>query len=510
MSAEQTVGKFRLYLTAKILVLATIFVVFVLDYLIGLISLPIFLAVSAATGFTFVTWLVLRLGLKWIERLVFLVHLALLSDLAAVVLGLYLSGGPQNPWLFLPMIIVVMAGFLFGWLSAFFYALAAIGLISLMFGLEYLGLVPHYSLFHAAYPYWENLYYQVDYLLGLLVLYFLSAAVTGSYNLAVERSAGDLQRTADEAVRSRREAEEIKAQLEAARNDLEARVRERTKDLEAAQANLEQNVAARTRDLEQARRATLHILKDLKEDMVKLEAVDRMKTEFLSMVSHELRTPLTPIKAYLTLILSGKMGEVSSQQKEALEVVSRQGNHLQDLIESLLDLSRLELNKPIPIAKEPLALGKFMEEIIEAFKVQADAKQIEFKLVMSEKLPTIMADGIKMKRVLSNLIGNSLKFTPKGGEIVVSVGPEPGGVRFEVSDNGIGVPPDQLEKIFEKFYQIESQYTQAAGGIGMGLAIARELVGLHGGRIWAESAGAGKGSKFIVVLPVEGGEGKNG
>jgi len=424
---------------------------------------------------------------------------------------MYFAGGPESTWGFLPMILVAMSGYLFGLWASLAYAFVAIALLSAMFGAEYFGLLPHQPLFHMAVAYWNNYNYLADYLFGMLVLYLISATVTGSYYLAVERSDRELRRTADEAIKARRESEEAKAQLLSASSELEARVRERTRDLEAAQANLENNVAQRTRDLEQARRATLHILKDLKEDMVKLEAVDRMKTEFLSMVSHELRTPLTPIKAYLALILSGKMGEVSSQQKEALAVVARQGNHLQDLIESLLDLSRLELNKPIPILKEPLALGKFMKEIVEAFKVQAEAKQLDFQLVMSEKLPTIMADGIKMKRVLSNLIGNAIKFTPKGGTIIVSVGPEPsGGVRFEVSDNGIGIPPDQLDKIFEKFYQIESSYTQAAGGIGMGLAIARELVGLHGGRIWAESPGPGKGSKFIVVLPVEGGEGKNG
>ncbi len=511
MSEEQNQSKYRLYLRAKILVLATIFSVFVFDYFIGILIWPVFFAVSAATAFTFFTWLAVKLSLRWIDRLPLLVHLALLSDLVVVVLGIYLAGGPENPWVFLPMIVVVMAGFLFGLQAALAYALASFALISLMFGLEYFSLVPHYELFNSAYAYWKTFNYQIDYLLGMLVLYFLSAAVTGSYYLAVERTDSELRATAEQAVKARQEAEGTKAQLVAARSGLEERVRERTRELETAQTNLEKNVEERTKALEEARRATLHILKDLKEDMVKLEAVDRMKTEFLSMVSHELRTPLTPIKAYLTLILSGKMGEVSAQQKEALAVVSRQGNHLQDLIESLLDLSRLELNKPIPIVKEPLALSKFMDEIIEAFKVQAEAKQLDFRLVMSEKLPTIMADGIKLKRVISNLIGNSIKFTPKGGAIVVSVGPEPaGGVRFEVSDNGIGIPADQLEKIFEKFYQIEGPYTQVAGGIGMGLAIARELVGLHGGRIWAESAGPGKGAKFVVVLPVEGGEEKNG
>jgi len=427
------------------------------------------------------------------------VNFSLLADLLVIVSVYYLSGGPESTWGFMPLVIVIAAGYLLGLYGAVVYSALAYGLILALFSLEYWHLVPHHSAYGIFYAYWYNPNYLGDYLMGLFLLYFLAGVSAGYYNYLIENEDAALHSTASEAVAA-------KEQLLLSRADLEARVRERTRELEKARADLEQNFNERTKDLEDARRATLHLLKDLKEDMTKLQMVDRMKTEFMSMVSHELRTPLTPIKGYLSLILEDKVGQISDQQREALGIVIKQSNHLQDLIDSLLDLSRLELGKPIPIVREPLSIKQVFDDIIEATKIELDKRQQDLKIEIVGDPPAIMADSVKLKRILANLVGNAMKFTPRGGEIKMrALAKDGGGLRIEVIDNGIGIPPNLLEKVFEKFYQIDSSYTREAGGIGMGLTIARELAELHGGRLWAESAGPGKGSKFVLELPVEGG-----
>lgn len=290
--------------------------------------------------------------------------------------------------------------------------------------------------------------------------------------------------------------------LAKAQNELEDRVYERTAELEEAKSNLERRVVERTTELERARRATIHLLKDLKEDMIKLQNVDRLKTEFLSMVSHELRTPLTPIKGYISLLASEKLGPLAAAQKQALQILNRQSDNLSDLVESLLDITRLELGKPIPIAREPASLKLLIDEVLESILLLADSRQLVLVVEAADNLPEIMVDRIKIKRVLINLLGNAVKFTPRGGRITIKTFVQDNYIFCEIADTGIGIPPELLEKVFQKFFQIENQYTAAAGGIGMGLAISRELIDLHGGKIRAESQGLDKGTKIIFNLPL--------
>ncbi|MFC1637545.1 sensor histidine kinase [Candidatus Margulisiibacteriota bacterium] len=143
-----------------------------------------------------------------------------------------------------------------------------------------------------------------------------------------------------------------------------------------------------------------------------------------------------------------------------------------------------------------------MDEV-EAVNISAEDRGLAIKLEIDPELPSIMGDEIKLKRVVTNLVGNALKFTARGGEIRIKARPEAPGIRVEVIDNGVGIAGEYLGKIFDKFFQVDSSYTRATGGIGMGLAIARELVELHGGKIWVESGGLGKGSRFNFTLPSE-------
>ncbi|MFA4844522.1 MAG: HAMP domain-containing sensor histidine kinase [Candidatus Margulisiibacteriota bacterium] len=287
------------------------------------------------------------------------------------------------------------------------------------------------------------------------------------------------------------------------RTELEKKLEKTNAKLSAKNQQLEAKVAARTADLEKVRKANLLLMKDLKEDIAKMQVVDRMKTEFLSMVSHELRTPLTPIKGYLALILSGKMGKLGPQQHQALELITRQAEHLHSLIDNVLDVARLDIGKPIPVFKQLLSIETLIEETAATMRIQAGEKKLTLSVAIEGQIPTLMADEIKLKRVLANLIGNALKFTPEGGEITVRASLVEGpAVQIEVADNGIGLAKENLGKVFDKFYQVDSSATRSVGGIGMGLPISRELVRLHGGRLWAESDGPGRGSRFIFTLPV--------
>jgi PAS domain S-box-containing protein len=241
------------------------------------------------------------------------------------------------------------------------------------------------------------------------------------------------------------------------------------------------------------------ILKDITE----LKKVDQLKHEFLAVISHELRTPLTPIKGYLALLLGGKLGEFNKKQEEAFKIILSQSNHLHDLIDSVIDISRIEAGRPLEVEKEPLFIDDVVKESVEASRPVFEAKEIKIQVSFPAKRITLMADRKKLLRVMDNLLGNATRFTPYKGTMRVLTEAEDGRVKITVADSGIGIAPQHFEKIFESFYQVDSSFTRASGGLGMGLSIAREIIEAHGGKIWAESEGLGKGSRFIFILPFE-------
>ncbi len=233
-----------------------------------------------------------------------------------------------------------------------------------------------------------------------------------------------------------------------------------------------------------------------------LKMTDKMKTEFLSVVSHELRTPLTPVRGYLDIILSGQMGPLTDDQKKALGIVYKENLHLQSLIDSVLDVSRLERGIQVVLQKSPILLKKLLTEIAEAMRPEFEARGIKLDVAPDLDLPAIVGDESKLHRLVTNILGNALKFTPRGGAVKVGGRREGDLVRIEIEDNGIGIASENLPKLFTKFYQVDSTYTRAAGGVGLGLAICKEIVEAHGGKIWAESGGLGWGTKIVFTLPV--------
>ncbi len=243
-----------------------------------------------------------------------------------------------------------------------------------------------------------------------------------------------------------------------------------------------------------------------------LRKIDSMKSEFVSVASHELRTPLAAIKNAVQLILSGKTGEINAHQEKFLSMAERNINRLTNILNDLLNLSRIESGK-IELKFENTALGEIIEIAASSLRPHADVKSIQIEVEIPESLPTIYGDQEKIEQILTNLIGNAIKFTPNGGKILISAKPlfqgQRGGygdmVAVSVKDSGIGIPAEHLEALFEKFHQVEGSLQRSVNGTGLGLAITKGLVEAHQGKILVESE-VEKGSTFTFTLPVSQGE----
>ena len=227
-----------------------------------------------------------------------------------------------------------------------------------------------------------------------------------------------------------------------------------------------------------------------------------MKSDFVSHVSHELRTPLTAIKGAVDLMLREVAGPLTEKQIHYLTRVRSNTQHLAGLINDLLDLSMIESGK-LEVKSSRVPLGDLVHEVVESLRPVAAEKVIALQATIGEPTILVSADRSKINQILTNLIGNAIKFTPGSGRITVSAsrnGKE--GVQVSVSDTGPGIPPNEKEKIFEKFYQIGEAGGAKPKGTGLGLPICKALVELHGGRIWVESE-ASRGSTFHYTLPAE-------
>lgn len=256
----------------------------------------------------------------------------------------------------------------------------------------------------------------------------------------------------------------------------------------------------------------------LRESFEKLQELDRLKSNFLAMISHELRTPLTSVIGYSEMLVEGMAGPINEEQRQFLGTIKEKGESLLELIGSLLDMSKIEAGglevRPVEIA---------VPELLEAAKTyivpQASKKQIRLVVDHDPSLPVFVADREKVKQSLINLLGNAVKFTPQQGTIRIGarvfVGPRKKAadtgrfgapderfLRFDVSDTGIGIPADKLEKVFQSFYQVDNSITREYGGTGLGLAIVKRFVEAHQGEVWVESQ-EGRGTTFSLLFPLD-------
>jgi signal transduction histidine kinase len=227
----------------------------------------------------------------------------------------------------------------------------------------------------------------------------------------------------------------------------------------------------------------------------KVMELDRMKSDFMAITSHELRTPLGLVLGHSSLL----MDSASEDQKQDLQVIANSANRLKEIIEEFSDVDNLE-NGLNELRRKKVSMSMLVRDVVDSFKDMAEGRKVSLISDVPGHNMVVEGDGDKIGIALRNLIKNALTFTNPGGKVKVKAEQVPGYVKVSVMDNGIGIPPDELEKIFERFYQVEKHLTRKHGGIGLGLSIAREMIEKHGGKIGLESV-EGMGSKFMFFLP---------
>jgi K+-sensing histidine kinase KdpD len=224
---------------------------------------------------------------------------------------------------------------------------------------------------------------------------------------------------------------------------------------------------------------------------------DRLKGELLATVSHELRTPLGAIKGHATTLARFGTRMPPEQQHEFLETIDRATDRLSELIDNLLLLQRVDAGG-LPIHLEPVELGSLIEDVLA--EMGSRATRHALTATVDPALPPVYGDELRLRQVLLNLLDNALKYSPDGGVVSLDVRPMDGVIEVGVRDEGLGIPPEQLGQIFERFHRVDSDRTRTIRGTGLGLAICNAIVEAHGGRIWAESGGEGQGSAFYFTL----------
>lgn len=236
-------------------------------------------------------------------------------------------------------------------------------------------------------------------------------------------------------------------------------------------------------------------------DLTREEIADRLKSELVATASHELRTPMTSIRGFVDMLLLGTFGSVTADQREPLRVIKNNVVRLVQLIDELLDMSRVEAGE-VRLRPEELDVAQVLRDVTDVLHGQFRERQIGLHMDLQEGLPRIMADRQRLEQIAVNLIGNACKYTPQGGEVWVTLCNGGSELRVDVRDTGVGIPEEARPHIFTPFYRADNPLRDEVGGTGLGLSITRKLVELHGGRIWFESA-VNKGSTFSFTLPVE-------
>jgi signal transduction histidine kinase len=230
------------------------------------------------------------------------------------------------------------------------------------------------------------------------------------------------------------------------------------------------------------------------------EEAARLKDEFVMTVSHELRTPLTSIAGWVQILETGKLD--AEQSKTAIETISRNARVQARLIDDLLDVSRLISGK-LRLEVREVDVARLVRDVVSIVQPAADAKSLRLEAALDPEAGTIAADPDRLQQIMWNLLANAIKFTPFGGQVVVSVQRRGRSVEIAVRDSGSGIPADFLPHVFDRFRQGDASAQRNHGGLGLGLAIVRHLVELHGGTVTAESAGAGHGATFRIALPIK-------
>ena len=246
---------------------------------------------------------------------------------------------------------------------------------------------------------------------------------------------------------------------------------------------------------------TVSIFRDITHEV----EVDRLKSEFVATVSHELRTPMTSIRGYVDILLMGAAGVLNDDQTHFLDIVKNNAERLNILVDDLLDISRIEAGQ-ITLSKESIDLRELAEDVLKDFSRNSkeDNKLMTFSLDADKNIPNVRGDLIRIRQVLGNLLDNAYHYTPEKGKVTVHIQATNGSeVQVDIKDSGVGIPVEEQERIFDRFYRGEDPLVLATPGTGLGLAIVNQLIEMHQGRLWMQSDGEGKGSTFSFTLPVD-------
>jgi signal transduction histidine kinase len=237
------------------------------------------------------------------------------------------------------------------------------------------------------------------------------------------------------------------------------------------------------------------LMRKVRASKIELAELERLKSDFIAITSHELRTPLGLILGHATFLR-----ELAGEQfGEQLETIVRNATRLKEIVENLSDVDNFQ-NGSARVRGDRVSMAKIADDVVASFRNEAEQRNITLKTELSDSPFYIHADQIKITIALSNLVKNALQYTETGGHVTVSVEEDSGHIKVTVMDDGIGIPARELPRVFERFYQVETHLTRRYGGMGLGLSVAKAMIELHGGRIWAESSG--RGSTFTFLLPV--------
>jgi two-component system phosphate regulon sensor histidine kinase PhoR len=232
------------------------------------------------------------------------------------------------------------------------------------------------------------------------------------------------------------------------------------------------------------------------QDLTRIRRLETIRRDFISNISHELRTPLASLKALTDTLQDGALSDPEAAPR-FIGRIATEVDALTQMAQELLDLSRIESGQ-VELERKPIAPKKLLASAAERMRMQAERAGLSINVECPPSLPKVNADEPRVEQVLVNLIHNAVKFTPPGGDISLVAEAGEGMVRFAIRDSGVGIPADDLPRIFERFYRVDK--SRAGGGTGLGLSISRHLVESHGGQIWAESR-EGEGSTFYFTLP---------
>ncbi|VVB59569.1 Methanogenesis regulatory histidine kinase FilI [uncultured archaeon] len=290
---------------------------------------------------------------------------------------------------------------------------------------------------------------------------------------------------------SRKDLEDKAGELEKSKKELEAKLVELT-NTKTAMLNMME-------DAEELNRELIRTQVKLKENLKELKALDVKKDEFVSITSHELKTPITAIKGFIQLLHSSDVIDDINKRRQYLAIIDKETVRLEKLISDMLDLSKLDLNT-VKFNFEKVNLNELTESLTMRFEPKAKEKGIAFGFEIDKSLPPITTDIMRLTQILSNIINNAINYTEKGG-VKVNTKQEGEMIHFSVADTGIGIPKKHFDKLFHRFYQVDSSMTRKTGGSGLGLAICRGFVERLGGMIWLESE-VGRGSTFLLTVPI--------